>query len=277
MKIVLKSYGRAFLMQFNIGMLLLSLLPSLFALGLWAVVLYYSLQPLIDFLQQLFLENNGFQLAGDVLNFLGLIALKAVIVPLIAMWLLLPFMLLTALLFVAFIAMPLINRKVSKRYYPDLEKLKGGGWLSSIWFALLCLVIFILLWLISLPLTLFMHLGLVIQPLLLGWITYRIMAYDALAHHASADERHQILRQHRWQLWSVGVVTGLLGALPGMMWMGGVLSIVFLPVLAAIAIWLYVLVFMFSGLWFQFFCLDALQQLRQQSVLVNAPLVADPI
>ena len=74
MKIVLKSYGRAFLMQFNIGMLLLSLLPSLFALGLWAVVLYYSLQPLIDFLQQLFLENNGFQLAGDVLNFLGLIA-----------------------------------------------------------------------------------------------------------------------------------------------------------------------------------------------------------
>ena len=199
------------------------------------------------------------------------------IVPLIAMWLLLPFMLLTALLFVAFIAMPLINRKVSKRYYPDLEKLKGGGWLSSIWFALLCLVIFILLWLISLPLTLFMHLGLVIQPLLLGWITYRIMAYDALAHHASADERHQILRQHRWQLWSVGVVTGLLGALPGMMWMGGVLSIVFLPVLAAIAIWLYVLVFMFSGLWFQFFCLDALQQLRQQSVLVNAPLVADPI
>ena len=277
MKIVLKSYGRAFLMQFNIGMLLLSLLPSLFALGLWAVVLYYSLQPLIDFLQQLFLENNGFQLAGDVLNFLGLIALKAVIVPLIAMWLLLPFMLLTALLFVAFIAMPLINRKVSKRYYPDLEKLKGGGWLSSIWFALLCLVIFILLWLISLPLTLFMHLGLVIQPLLLGWITYRIMAYDALAHHASADERHQILRQHRWQLWSVGVVTGLLGALPGMMWMGGVLSIVFLPVLAAIAIWLYVLVFMFSGLWFQFFCLDALQQLRQQSVLVNAPLVVDPI
>ena len=271
MKIVLKSYGRAFLMQFNIGMLLLSLLPSLFALGLWAVVLYYSLQPLIDFLQQLFLENNGFQLAGDVLNFLGLIALKAVIVPLIAMWLLLPFMLLTALLFVAFIAMPLINRKVSKRYYPDLEKLKGGGWLSSIWFALLCLVIFIL------PLTLFMHLGLVIQPLLLGWITYRIMAYDALAHHASADERHQILRQHRWQLWSVGVVTGLLGALPGMMWMGGVLSIVFLPVLAAIAIWLYVLVFMFSGLWFQFFCLDALQQLRQQSVPVNAPLVADPI
>jgi len=277
MKIVLKSYGRAFLMQFNIGMLLLSLLPSLFALGLWAVVLYYSLQPLIDFLQQLFLENNGFQLAGDVLNFLGLIALKAVIVPLIAMWLLLPFMLLTALLFVAFIAMPMINRKVSKRYYPDLEKLKGGGWLSSIWFALLCLVIFILLWLISLPLTLFMHLGLVIQPLLLGWITYRIMAYDALAHHASAEERHQILRQHRWQLWSVGVVTGLLGALPGMMWMGGVLSIVLLPVLAAIAIWLYVLVFMFSGLWFQFFCLDALQQLRQKSVLVNVPLVADPI
>ena len=264
-------------MQFNIGMLLLSLLPSILALGLWAVVLYYSLQPLIDFLQQLFIENNGFQLAGNVLNFLGLIALKAVIVPLIAMWLLLPFMLLTALLFVAFIAMPLINRHVSRRYFPDLEKLKGGGWLSSVWFALLCLLIFILLWLISLPLTLFMHLGLVIQPLLLGWITYRIMAYDALANHASVLERQQILEQHRWQLWSVGIITGLLGALPGMMWMGGVLSVVFLPLLAAVAIWLYVLVFMFSGLWFQLFCLDALQQLRQKNTVTIQLLVPDPI
>jgi hypothetical protein len=173
--------------------------------------------------------------------------------------------------------MPLINRQVSRRYYPDLEKLNGGGWLSSFWFALLCLSIFILLWLISLPLTLFMHLGLVIQPLLLGWITYRIMAYDALAYHASEEERQLVLKQHRWQLWSVGVITGLLGALPGMMWMGGVLSVVFLPLLAALAIWLYVLVFMFSGLWFQFFCLDALQQLRLKNVATNGLLVPDPI
>jgi len=266
MQRVLKSYGRAFLMQFNYKMVLLSLVPSLLALGLWAVVLYFSLQPLIDYLQQYFLDNNGFQLAGNVLSFFGLLALKTVIVPLIAMWLLLPLMLLTALLFVACIAMPLINQTVSKRYFPQLEKKYGGSWWRSLGFALICVTLFVAAWLVSLPLALLTPLGMIIHPVLLGWLTYRVMAYDALAMHASVEERRAILQQHRWQLWAVGIVAGLLGSLPGMVWLGGVLSVLFLPLLAAIAIWLYVLVFIFSGLWFQLFCLEALQQLRQNEV-----------
>lgn len=266
MKTVMKSYGRAFLMQFNYKMLLLSLLPSILALVLWAIALYFSMQPLINYLQQYFLDNNGFQLATNILNTLGLLALKAVIVPFIAMWLLLPLMLLTALLFVACIAMPIINRTVSKQYYSQLEKMHGGSWLSSLGFALVCIIIFVGVWLVSLPLSLFIPVGLIIQPILLGWVTYRIMAYDALATHASSLERKAILQQHRWQLWLVGIITGMLSALPGMIWLGGALSILFLPLLAAIAIWLYVVVFMFSGFWFQLFCLDALEQLRKKDV-----------
>jgi len=265
MRKIVNSYGRAFLMQFNYKMVLLSLLPSLLALVLWAVVLYFSLQPLIDYLQQYFLDNNGFQLAGSVLNFFGLLALKAVIIPLIAMWLLLPWMLLTALLFVTCIAMPLINQTVSKQYFPELEKRYGGSWWRSLGFALLCVTLFIIAWLVSLPLSLFLPLGIIIQPILLGWLTYRVMAYDALATHASAEERRTILQQYRWQLWGVGIVAGLLGSLPGLVWLGGVLSFLFLPLLAAVAIWLYVVVFMFSGLWFQLFCLDALEQLRKNN------------
>lgn len=265
MRAVFKSYGRAFLMQFNLKMFLLSLLPSLLALGLWAVVLYWSLQPFIDYLQQYFLDNNGFEFASNVLSFFGLLTLKAIIVPLVAMWLLLPLMLLTALLFVTCIAMPLINHTVSQQYFPQLEKRYGGSWWRSLGFALICVVLFLILWLVTLPLTLFPPLGIIIQPILLGWLTYRVMAYDALATHASPEERRLILQQHRWQLWAVGILVGLLGSLPGMIWLGGVLSIVFLPLLAAVAIWLYVLVFMFSGFWFQLFCLDSLEQLRNKS------------
>lgn len=265
MKIVLRSYARAFLMQFNYKMLLVSLLPSSLALGLWAVVLYFSLQPLIDNLQQYFLDNDGFQLAGNVLSFFGLLALKAVIIPLITMWLLLPFMLLTALLFVACIAMPLINRTVTERYFSTLEKRYGGSWLGGLGFALVCVTLFLIAWIVSLPFSLFVPLGMVIQPILLGWLTYRVMAYDSLAQHASVEERNTILEQHRWRLWTVGIAAGLLGTLPGLIWLGGVLSIVFLPLIAAVAIWLYVLVFMFSGLWFQLFCLEALEQLRSKN------------
>ena len=265
MRVVLKSYGRAFLMQFNIKMMLLSLLPAVLALGLWAVVLYFSLQPLIDFLQQNFINCSGYQLVGNVLTFFGLLALRAFIVPLIAMWLLLPFMLFTALIFVACIAMPVINRTIAKKYFPDLEKKHGAGWWRSLGFAFVSLLAFLLLWTLSLPLSLFLHLGVIIQPVLIGWFTYRVMAYDALSVHASLEERKIIMQQHRWQLWTVGIITGLLSSLPGIIWLGGVLWIVVLPLCAAISIWLYVLVFMFSGIWFQLFCLDTLHQLRSAS------------
>jgi len=267
MRNVLKSYGRAFLMQFNFRMVLLSLLPSLLALGLWAVLLFFTLQPLIDFLQQNFVATSSYQLAGNVLSFLGLFALKAFIVPLMAMWLLLPVMLTSALIFVAVFAMPLVNARISRKYFPDLEKKRGAGWLRNASHAMLSLVLFLFVWLLSLPLSLYLHAGLIVQPVLVGWLTCRLMAFDALAAHASPEECQTILRQHRWQLWTVGIVTGLLGALPGMVWLGGVLWIVVLPFFAAIAIWLYVLVFMFSGIWFQLFCLDTLQHLRQSRLL----------
>lgn len=273
MRVVLRSYGRAFLMQFNIKMIALSLLPSLMALGLWAVVLYVSLQPLIDFLQQNFINSSGYQLVGNVLTFFGLLALKAFIVPLIAMWLLLPMMLFTALIFVACVAMPIINRTISKKYFPMLEQKNGAGWWRSLGFAFVSLLAFLFFWLLSLPLSLFLHLGVIIEPALVGWLTYRVMAYDALAAHASLEERKIIMRQHRWQLWTVGIITGLLSTLPGIIWLGGVLWIVVLPICAALAIWLYVLVFMFSGIWFQLFCLDTLHQLRA----TEKPDIADTL
>jgi hypothetical protein len=40
------------------------------------------------------------------------------------------------------------------------------------------------------------------------------------------------------------------------------MSMVFLPVFAGLAIWLYVLVFIFTGLWFQYYCLAALHAHR---------------
>ncbi|MET3107567.1 magnesium-transporting ATPase (P-type) [Oxalobacteraceae bacterium GrIS 2.11] len=266
MRIVLKSYGRAFLMQFNLKMIVLSLLPSVLALVLWAVLLFFSLQPLIDFLQQDFVNSSSFQMAGNILTFFGLFVLKAFLVPLVAMWLLLPIMLFTALIFVACIAMPVINNTISKKYFPSLEKKRGASWWRSLGFAIVNFFVFLLIWFVSLPLILFLHLGVFIQPVLVGWFTYRVMTYDALAVHADFEERKQIMQQHRWQLWTVGIITGLLSALPGMVWLGGVLWIVALPFFAAIAIWLYVLVFMFSGIWFQLFCLDTLRHVREAKV-----------
>jgi hypothetical protein len=37
------------------------------------------------------------------------------------------------------------------------------------------------------------------------------------------------------------------------------------PFLAAISIWLYVLIFIFTGLWFQYYCLEALARQRGEA------------
>ena len=64
---------------------------------------------------------------------------------------------------------------------------------------------------------------------------------------------------------AIGLASGLAGALPGIAWMGGaVISVVLFPVLALVSLWLYIMLFLFAGLWFQYYCLQALSELRAQ-------------
>lgn len=258
MRPIMTALGRALWSQLHVKMLLLSVLPFLLSVLVWGVGLWLYLQPLIDSLQTYFTENDGFAFSNDMLMWLGMGALKTVVVPLIAMWILLPLMILTALIFVGVMAMPVIAKHVGSRQYKELEARKGGTFLGSLWTSSSSFVIFLVLWIITLPLSLIPPLTFVIQPVLWGWLTYRVMAYDALADHADVAERKIILREHRWQLLLIGAIAGAMGAAPTLLWLGGALSVIFFPVLAAGAIWLYVLVFIFSGLWFQHYCMEAL-------------------
>lgn len=262
MRHVFNSYGRALLSQLHGKMLLLSALPFLLSLLLWGLLLWWGLQPLIDSLQALFAEHDLFRTSSALLGSVGLGMLKTVIVPLIAMFMLLPLMILTALIFMGLFAMPAIGRHVGGRHFPQLEKKHGGSLAGSVGTALATFLLFIVVWVVMLPLYAFPPAALVGQALLWGWLTYRVMAYDAMADYASVDERQAIMRSRRTQLLLIGVVSGAAGAVPGMLWMGGVMSVVFFPFLAAFAIWLYVLIFIFTGLWFQYYCLEALSALR---------------
>lgn len=262
MQKILFAFGKALLSQLHVRMLLLTVLPFIVSVAIWGVLLWLGLQPMIDWLHAYFADNGGFRVAGDMLGWLGLGAINAVLVPLIAMWVLLPLMILTALMFVGVMAMPIIVKHVGSRHYPELDQKKGGSLFGSLWVGGTSFVIFAFLWLATLPLVLFPPLTFAVQPALWGWLTYRVMAYDALSEHASAEEMKTLLRRHRWPLLAIGAITGAMGAAPTLLWLGGALSVIFFPLLAAGAIWLYVLVFVFTGLWFEHYCLDALRQYR---------------
>jgi len=104
----------------------------------------------------------------------------------------------------------------------------------------------------------------VLPPLIWGWLTYRVMAFDALAEHASREEREVLFKRHQWSLLLMGVLCGLMGAAPGVVWASGVVFAVAFFILVPLAIWIYTLVFAFACLWFTHYCLFALQQLRQE-------------
>ena len=262
MRAVFIALGRALRSQLHYRMLLMSVVPFLLSLLIWGIALWLALQPMIDAIRAYFVEHDGFRIADGVLGWLGLGAIKVVIVPLIAMWVLLPLMILTALAFIGTMAMPGIVRHLSSRQYFGLEARKGGSFMGSVWRSASSFFVFALLWIGSLPLAAILPLGFVIQPLLWGWLTYRVLAYDALAEHADAHELNELMRAHRRPLLVIGVITGAMGAAPTLLWLGGALSVVFFPLLAGLSIWLYVLVFIFAGLWFAHYCLDALASHR---------------
>ncbi|GAC1406301.1 MAG: EI24 domain-containing protein [Burkholderiaceae bacterium] len=270
MRSVLVALTRAVWSQLHVRMLLLTLVPFVLSVGLWGCILWLGLQPMIDWTQNLLLQNNGFRIVGSALAWFGMGALKTIVVPLLAMWVLLPLMILTALIFVGTLAMPAIVRHVGCCNYPCLDKRRGGSIQGSLWITLSSFSVFLVGWIVTLPLSLVPFLTFAIQPALWGWLTYRVMAYDALAEHADRAEWRHLIRSHRWPLFTIGAVTGVLGSVPTLLWLGGALSVIFFPLLAGAAIWLYVLIFVFTGLWFEHYCLHALAHQRAVDAAVDA-------
>jgi hypothetical protein len=127
--------------------------------------------------------------------------------------------------------------------------------------------------LVSIPLWLIPPLILILPPLIWGWLTYRVMSYDALVEHASSEERRQIFKEHRVPLLGIGVLSGYLGAAPSLIWASGAMFVAMAPILVPVAIWIYTLVFAFSSLWFAHYTLAALEQLRKK----NNALALDPL
>jgi hypothetical protein len=79
------------------------------------------------------------------------------------------------------------------------------------------------------------------------------------------------MHDHRWTLLAMGIVCGLLGSLPSLIWALGALTLVFAPLLVLASVWLYTLVFAFASLWFAHFTLAQLARLRPLPAAAHAP------
>jgi Etoposide-induced protein 2.4 (EI24) len=267
MKLLADSFWRAAAYCVHPRVIALSLLPLAVSLVLaWGLAWFYW-EPAVAGARALL---ESWDLLGRVLQWIDGVAgpgFRMVLAPLVVVALAVPVIVLLSLLLVALIMTPAIVSLVAERRFTTLERKRGAGFFTSAMVSLGTTLVALVLIVASLPLWLIPPLVLLLPPLIWGWLTTQVMSFDVLAEHASASERRAIRREHRWPLLAIGVITGYLGAAPSMIWAIGAITVMFAPVLIAVSIWLYTLIFAFAALWFAHYALAALALNRQQAVV----------
>ena len=264
---VFKSFGMALVGTMHPRMLWLSLRPFLIVSVLWGVLIWLTWTPALEALS-VFLTTSVFtSWIQEGLIWAGFDNARAWIAPLFFVMLIIPLITISLLVFIAFSTVPAIVKIASRQsQFQDLECKRGGGFFGSLiyslWSALICLALVML----TLPVWWVPPLVAVLPPLLWGWLTMRLMSYDVLAKHASSEERDLLLEKYRWPLLCMGIASGMLGAVPTFFWATSALALVLFPIVSFIALWIYSLIFVFAALWFSYFLLDALKQLREDEL-----------
>ena len=262
MNLLLDSFWRAVAYCVHPRVIVLSLLPLVLMAGLAFGIGYFFWEPALDAVRGIFESWAILSTLIGWLDSIGLSNLKAVLAPLVVVALSTPVIVVLSLLLVAAFMTPSMLKLVATRRFPLLERRRGGSFFGSMFGALWATLAALIALLLSIPLWFVPPLVLIVPPLIWGWLTYRVMGFDVLAEHASVAERQALLREHRWPMLWMGTIAGYLGAAPSLVWAFGALTVLFAPLLAVVAVWLYTLVFAFSALWFAHYALAALQALR---------------
>ena len=276
MTLLLDAFWRAVAYCLHPRVILLSILPLLLVGGAAALLGYFFWEDAVTSVRA---AMESWQLLAAMFQWLDTVGaggLRSVLAPLVIVALGVPIVVVLSMLLVAMLMTPALVSLVAKRRFPQLERRHGAGFWQSAAGSLGCTVLALVALVVSLPLWLIPPLVLVLPPLIWGWLTYRVMGFDVLAEHASAEERRTILHEHRWPLLGMGIVAGYLGAAPSLIWAFSALTLIFAPLLIVVAVWLYTLVFAFSALWFAHYALAALQALRGRAAPPGPPVIVLP-
>ena len=282
MKLLFDSFWRALAYLLMPRVVGLSLLPLLLAGGLTLVLGYVYWEAAVAGVRA---QLESWLLIDALLKWLESTVgagFRAVMAPMIVVALAVPVIVVVSLLLVAALMTPALVSLVGERRFRGLERRRGGGFWQSMLRGLLYTGLALLALLATSPLWLVPPLILLIPPLIWGWLTAQVMGFEVLAEHASADERRDVLQAHRWPMLLIGVATGYLGAAPSLIWASSATALIFAPVLIAVSIWLYTLVFAFSALWYVHYGLTALQAHRlkveglPQPALAAVPVLESP-
>lgn len=215
MRAIAGALSRALPVLFTMRIVALATLPLLVAAIVWIAIAVVAWDPLTGTLARWFGSGDGASWTR--------IAAGAVAVLMFA-----ALALATALTAIAVLTMPVIVKLVAARDFPGLVARRGGTLAGSTRNVAVALLVFVPLWLLSLPLLVLPPVYAVASLLLNAWLSQRMFRYDALAEHATRAEIDTIVRQNRLGLMGLGLALSPLSLVP-------IVNVLVLPIYAGIA------------------------------------------
>lgn len=208
------SFKRALVSQLHPKMLAAVLLPFIIML-LGAIVLVWAFwTPLTDWLAVQSADWGALNTVDGWLVAVGLFSIKLYLIPLLAAGILLPLSGVLGLIIAAVFIMPIVLGHLDKTHYPGLRRNGHNATLVSGWNAAWVGGLFVLGWLLTMPLWLFPPFAVLLPVFWWSFAITRMLRVDAVVEHASADERRYLWKRHNRQWWLIGVCLSLINLLP---------------------------------------------------------------
>lgn len=208
------SFKRALVSQVHPKMLAAVLLPFFITL-LGAILLVWAFwTPLTEWLT---VESQDWGVLNTVDGWLlavGLFSIKLYLIPVLAAGILLPMSGILGLVIAAVFIMPIVLGHLDRHDYRGLRRNGKNATVVSAWNAVWVGCLFVVGWLVTLPLWLFPPFA-VMLPIF--WWTFaitRMLRVDAIIEHADPVERKYLWRRHSRQWWLIGFCLALINLVP---------------------------------------------------------------
>lgn len=208
------AFRRALVSQLHPRMLVAVLLPFIIAL-LGAIVLLWAFwTPLTDWLTAQSADWGVVNTVDGWLLAIGLFSIKLYLIPLLAAGILLPMSGILGLIIAAVFIMPIVLGHLDKSHYQGLRRNGHNATVLSAWNALWVGGLFVVGWLVTMPLWLFPPFAVLLPIFWWSFAITRMLRVDAVVEHASAEERRYLWKRHNRQWWLIGFCLALVNLLP---------------------------------------------------------------
>jgi CysZ protein len=201
LKEILEAFRKALQDLVRPQVLLMVAVPMLCAMLLWTAIGWYFWTPLTLWVDGVLLSTRAGQWIAawspGVMRFSAAVLTLALLAPGVVV---------TAMVITEFFTMPGLVNFVAQHYYPQLKRAHGGTLAGGVANSLVAIVIFALLWIVTLPLW-FTGIGALLVPVInSAYLNQRIFRHDALSDHASREELRELNSGHRRRFYLLGLM-----------------------------------------------------------------------